>query len=84
MYSEASRNESVRTILAHQEQLLLAELAAIFRAQQPDIDPTQRANRIQFLLLLVDGVACRAFSDSDLNQHEMQRVNGVLSQHLFG
>ncbi|MFC7777446.1 TetR/AcrR family transcriptional regulator [Pantoea sp. GCM10028869] len=84
MYSEASRNESVRTILAQQEQLLLAELAAIFRAQQPDIDPTQRANRIQFLLLLVDGVACRAFSDSDLNQHEMQRVNGVLSQHLFG
>lgn len=84
MYSEASRNESVRTILAQQEQLLLAELAAIFSAQQPEIEPTQHANRIQFLLLLVDGVACRAFGDSDLDYGEMQRVNGILSQHLFG
>lgn len=84
MYSEASRNESVRTILAQQEQLLLAELAAIFSAQQPEIEPTQHANRIQFLLLLVDGVACRAFGDSDLDHSEMQRVNGILSQHLFG
>ncbi|MEA5103504.1 TetR/AcrR family transcriptional regulator [Pantoea sp. S18] len=84
MYSEASRNESVRTILAQQEQLLLAELDVSFAAQTPETNATRRANRIQFLLLLVDGVACRAFGDSDLNQHEMQRVNGILSQHLFG
>ena len=84
MYSEASRNESVRTVLAQQEQLLLAELEVRFAAQTPETNATQRANRIQFLLLLVDGVACRAFGDSDLDQHEMQRVNGILSQHLFG
>lgn len=84
MYSEASRNESVRTILVQQEQLLLAELEVRFAAQTPETNATQRANRIQFLLLLVDGVACRAFGDSDLDHHEMQRVNGILSQHLFG
>nr|WP_218889173.1 MULTISPECIES: TetR/AcrR family transcriptional regulator [unclassified Enterobacter] len=84
MYSEASRNESVRTILAQQEQLLLAELDVRFAAQTAETNATQSANRIQFLLLLVDGVACRAFGDSDLDQNEMQRVNGILSQHLFG
>lgn len=83
-YSEASRNESVRTVLAQQEQLLFEQLDGAFAAQTPESSAEQRANRIQFLLLLVDGVACRAFGDTDVDRTELQRINGVLSQHLFG
>ena len=83
VYSEASRHENVRAILAHAEQHLTAALDALFAQQMPQCSATQRVHRIQFLLLLVDGVACRSFSDSDLAQSELQRVNGILTQHLF-
>lgn len=83
-YSEASRDQHVREILVQQEQLLFEELDKAFAIKTPASSATQRSNRIQFLLLLVDGVACRAFADNDLEQQELQRVNRILSQHLFG
>ncbi|MDI9222413.1 TetR/AcrR family transcriptional regulator [Pantoea sp. EA-12] len=83
MYSEASRSQSVRDVLAAEEQLLVADLEAIFTRQMPQANPQQRANRIQFLLMLVDGVACRAFGDKEVDQQELTRINGILSRHLF-
>lgn len=83
MYSEASRSQSVRDVLAAEEQLLVAELEAIFMRQIPQANPQQRAHRIQFLLMLVDGVACRAFGDKEVDQQELARINGILSRHLF-
>ncbi|ORM65542.1 TetR/AcrR family transcriptional regulator [Pantoea rwandensis] len=83
MYSEASRNAAVREILAHEEQLLVAELDALFQQHIPASSPQQRSHRIQFLLMLVDGVACRAFGDKNVDQLELTRINGILSRHLF-
>ncbi|WP_244563427.1 hypothetical protein [Pantoea rodasii] len=63
MYSEASRNQCVREVLAQEEQLLIAELETSFGQQNPGVSAQQCNDRIQFLLMLVDGVACRAFGD---------------------
>lgn len=83
MYSEASRNPSVRGIVAQEEELLVAELNRLFEMKMPELTPQQRSNRIQFLLMLVDGVACRAFGDKNVDHHELKRINGILSRHLF-
>lgn len=83
MYSEASRNESVREILAQEEKLLVAELDALFTQTMPAASAQQRSDRIQVLLMLVDGVACRTFGDKHLDQHELARINNTLSGHLF-
>ena len=83
MYSEASRNAAVRETLAHEEHLLVDELHARFRQQMPDASEQLRNQRMQFLLMLVDGVACRAFVDQNVDQHELTRINGILSRHLF-
>jgi len=84
MYSEASRNQSVREVLAQEEQLLIADLEKAFSRQYAHVSPQQRNERIQFLLMLVDGVACRAFGDKNLDHQEQGRINGILSHHLFG
>jgi AcrR family transcriptional regulator len=83
MYSEASRNASVRETLAREEQLLVDELNAQFQQHMSASSPQQRSHRIQFLLMLVDGVACRAFGDKNVDQQELTRINGILSRHLF-
>lgn len=83
MYSEASRNQSVRDVLAEEEQRLMTELDAIFTLQMPQANSQQRTQRIQFLLMLADGVACRAFSDKQVDEQELTRINGILSRHLF-
>ncbi|WP_426606873.1 TetR/AcrR family transcriptional regulator [Pantoea anthophila] len=83
MYSEASRNAVVREILAQQEQILVAELDTHFEQNMPTASPQQRSNRIHFLLMLVDGVVCRAFGDKNVDQQELVRINTILSHHLF-
>ncbi|THB86122.1 TetR/AcrR family transcriptional regulator [Pantoea allii] len=83
MYSEASRNEVVRELLAHEEQVLITELDRVFRQQLPAASPEQRSDRIQFLLMLVDGVACRTFGDKNVDQQELARINSTLVGHLF-
>jgi len=83
MYSEASRDASVREMLAHQEQLLVAELDKQFAQKSPGASPQTRTNRIQFLLMLVDGVACRAFGEKKVDQQELKRIDGILSRHLL-
>ena len=83
MYSEASRNAAVREILAQQEQKLVAELDTLFEQNMPTASPQQRSNRIHFLLMLVDGVVCRAFGDKNVDQQELARINSILSHHLF-
>lgn len=83
MYSEASRNTVVREILAQQEQKLVAELHTLFEKNMPTASPQQRSNRIHFLLMLVDGVVCRAFGDKNVDQQELARINSILSHHLF-
>ena len=83
VYSEASRNQNVRAILAQSEQDLVAALEAIFAQQMPQCSAAQCANCVQFLLLLVDGVACRSFGESDLDNGEVQRINDILTRHLF-
>lgn len=84
MYSEASRNPCVREVLAQQEQLLIAELETSFGQQNPGVSAQQCNDRIQFLLMLVDGVACRAFGDKTLDHQEQARINSILTHHLFG
>ncbi|AIR86342.1 TetR/AcrR family transcriptional regulator [Pantoea rwandensis] len=84
MYSEASRNQAVRAVLAQEEQLLIAELETSLCQQSPGVSDQQCNERIQFLLMLVDGVACRAFGDNTLDHREKGRINGILSHHLFG
>lgn len=83
MYSEASRNKSVRALLAHEEQLLFTALEEVFKRQMPAATPEERSDRIQFLLMLVDGVACRTFGDKHLNQQELARINSLLAGYLF-
>lgn len=83
MYSEASRNESVREMLALEEQLLITELDRVFKQQMPAATPQQRSDRIQFLLMLVDGVACRTFGDKHLDSEELARIDRILAGHLF-
>ncbi|MFB4360153.1 TetR/AcrR family transcriptional regulator [Pantoea sp. BS_8] len=83
MYSEASRHESVRAVLAREETLLITDLDRLFRQKMPDENPQQRSNRIQFLLMLVDGVACRAFGDKSADQRELSRIYDVLDRHLL-
>lgn len=83
MYSEASRNQTVRDMLAQEEKLLLTELGNIFQQQMPKLSPQERTNRIHFLLILVDGVACRAFGEKNVNQQELARLNGLFNQHIF-
>jgi AcrR family transcriptional regulator len=83
MYSEASRNASVREMLAFEEALLMTELDSVFKQQMPAASSQQRSDRIQFLLMLVDGVACRTFGDKHLEQQELARINSVLASHLF-
>jgi len=83
MYSEASRNPSVQDLLAQEEQLLITELETIFQQKMPELSPQQRSNRIQFLLILVDGVACLAFGDENVDQQELARLNSILTRHLF-
>ncbi|CCF10087.1 TetR family transcriptional regulator [Pantoea ananatis LMG 5342] len=83
MYSEASRHESVRSMLAREEALLVADLDRLFRQKMPTESPLQRSNRIQFLLMLVDGVACHAYGDKNVDQQELSRINAVLDRHLF-
>jgi len=83
MYSEASRDLSVREMLAHEERLLIEVLDRAFKQKMPAASPQQRSNRIQFLLMLVDGIACRAFEDKNVDQQELTRINGILSGQLF-
>lgn len=83
MYSEASRNKLVREILALEEKLLVAELDPLFRQTMPAASAQQRSDRIQVLLMLVDGVACRTFGDKLLDQQELARINNTLTGHLF-
>jgi len=83
MYSEASRDLSVREMLAHEERLLIEVLDRAFKQKMPAASPQQRSNRIQFLLMLVDGIACRAFEDNNVDQQELTRINGILSGQLF-
>ncbi|ERK17682.1 Transcriptional regulator, TetR family [Pantoea sp. AS-PWVM4] len=83
VYSEASRNAAVRDILAQQEQQLISALEPVFQQQNPQISAEQRFNQIHFLLLLIDGVACRTFVDNDLNQPELLRLSTILNQHLL-
>lgn len=83
VYSEASRNAAVRDILAQQEQQLIAVLDDVFQQRDPHISAAQRFNQIHFLLLLIDGVACRTFVDNDLNQPELLRLSTILNQHLL-
>ncbi|WP_343465119.1 TetR/AcrR family transcriptional regulator [Pantoea sp.] len=83
IYSEASRNEAVREVLMQQEQQLLHALEAAFAHAYPTMHPDQRRQRIQFLLVLVDGVACRAVNDGDSDAQELQRINAILDRHLF-
>lgn len=83
MYSEASRNLYVREIIAHEEQLLVAELIRAFEHKMPMLSLQARIERIQFLLMLVDGVACRAFGEKRFEQQELKRIDDILSRHLF-
>jgi len=83
MYSEASRNPSVREIIEHEEKILVAELDTLFRHKMPAASPQKRSNRIQFLLMLADGVACRTFGDKNVDQEELARINSILAGHLF-
>lgn len=83
MYSEASRNQSVREMLEYEEKILVAELDTLFRQTMPAVSPQQRSNRIQFLLMLADGVACRTFGDKNVEQQELARINSILVGHLF-
>lgn len=83
VYSEASRNEDVRAVLAQQEKLLIKALEPVFAQRWPHSSVQQRTNRIHFLLLLIDGVACRTYSETDLDQTELRRINNVLSEHIF-
>lgn len=83
MYSEASRNKSVRELLAQEEYRLIAELDRVFQQHMPEACDQQRSDRIQFLLMLVDGVACRTFGDKHLDQQELARINSTLTGHLF-
>ncbi|MDF7658085.1 TetR/AcrR family transcriptional regulator [Erwiniaceae bacterium L1_54_6] len=83
VYSEASRNAAVRDILAEQEQQLITMLDSVFQQREPQATAEQRFNQIHFLLLLIDGVACRTFVDADLDQQEMTRLSAILSQHLL-
>ncbi|WHQ73328.1 TetR/AcrR family transcriptional regulator [Pantoea sp. Lij88] len=83
MYSEASRNKSVRELLAQEEYRLIAELDRVFQQHMPEAGAQQRSDRIQFLLMLVDGVACRTFGDKHLDQQELARINSTLTGHLF-
>lgn len=83
-YSEASRNEKVRDILAQEEALLLTTLTSAFASRWPQLSSQQRLYRIQLMLLLVDGVACRAFGDENsLDDTELARINAILSQRIF-
>lgn len=83
VYSEASRNNVVRNILAHEEQLLIKALENIFQEKMPALSSKQRTNRINFLLILVDGVVCRTFNDSNMNKEELTRLSGILTRHLL-
>lgn len=83
MYSEASRNKAVRELLAQEEHRLIAELDRVFQQHMPEAGAQQRSDRIQFLLMLVDGVACRTFGDKHLDQQELARINSTLTGHLF-
>lgn len=83
VYSEASRNASVREILAAEEQQLISVLDNVFQQRKPQADAEQRFNQIHFLLLLIDGVACRTFVDADLDQQEIARLSTILNQHLL-
>lgn len=83
MYSEASRNESVREVLAQEELLLVTALESRFQQQMSTSSPQERNNRIQFLLMLVDGVACRSFGDKNVDRQELARINSIMSRHLF-
>lgn len=83
MYSEASRNKAVRELLAQEEYRLIAELDRVFQQHMPEAGAQQRSDRIQFLLMLVDGVACRTFGDKHLDQQELARINSTLTGHLF-
>ncbi|MBP2197662.1 TetR/AcrR family transcriptional regulator [Pantoea cypripedii] len=83
VYSEASRNASVRDILAEQEQQLIAMLDNVFQQREPQATAEQRFNQIHFLLLLIDGVACRTFVDDGLDQQELARLSTILSEHLL-
>lgn len=83
MYSEASRNKSVRELLAQEEKALMTELDRFYEQQMPAATPQQRSDRIQFLLMLVDGVVCRTTVDKNLDQQELTRINSLLNGHLF-
>lgn len=83
VYSEASRNNVASDILAHEEQLLIKALENIFQKQMPTLSLQQRTNRINFLLMLVDGVACRALNDKNINKKGLTRLSGILTRHLL-
>lgn len=83
MYSEASRNKAVRELLAQEEYRLIAELDRVLQQHMPEAGAQQRSDRIQFLLMLVDGVAYRTFGDKHLDQQELARINSTLTGHLF-
>lgn len=83
VYSEASRNKFLRDMLMQEEQSLIAELELLFQKVMPASSSQQRTNRIHFLLMLVDGVACRTFGDKNVDQQELTRLNGILTRHLL-
>lgn len=83
MYSEAARNESTRAMLAEKERTLLDELEARFSVRWPHFSASQRRNRLQLILLLVDGAACRVFDDSELDKDKLKPFSAILNQQLF-
>lgn len=83
MYSEASRNDAIRDILANEEQQLVATLDNLLQQRSPQMTAETRLNKIHFLLLLIDGAANRTFADNDLNQRELERISGILTRHLL-
>lgn len=83
VYSEASRNKCVRSMLAQEEKLLIKELGMIFQNKMPATNLQQRTNRIDFLLMLIDGVACRSFEDNSMDKAELTRLTGILTRHLL-
>ncbi|SFT80452.1 DNA-binding transcriptional regulator, AcrR family [Kosakonia arachidis] len=77
-YSEASRNEQVRKILADEEEQTISFLAGNSEILNSETQQPFSRVQIRLLLTLIDGFICRVVYDQPLNENELQRLNTLI------
>ena len=80
IYSEASRNDSVRNILFQEEENLLSYLESRHDAWPVTAGETPVRLRIKLMLLIIDGFICRVVSADEPDLDELSRIDNIIAQ----